>query len=169
MSLSSDLRNIQNSESYNKVDHVHEIFGELISDCIDEIRVLQVISKIACKSIDGPQNFDELILPRGVSLEFGKNIGRKYGINISEGGSGTIYISWNRSLDEEEVEQLCNRLHEAGHKGLIYEEFDRLKALFPERKLELCFTTHQDAERKARLLDKKAYPVFKGAIYLLSR
>ena len=169
MSLSSDLREIQNSESSSKVHDVHRLFGSLVADCVREIMVLEAIGQVVCESISSPRNFDELVLPKGVSLEFAKIVGRKYGIRISEGGSGTIYISWNRSLDEEEIEKLCARLHEAGHEGLIYEEFDRLKALFPERKLQLLFTTRQDAERTARILGKKAYPVFKGAIYLLSR
>lgn len=169
MNLSYKIRKIQNSESESKVRDVQSIFDNLISNCIKEICLLRTISKVVSSNVEGIQNFDDFALPKGISYEDAQVIGARYGLKIIQGGSGTIYLSWSRSLEESEEESLCKRLYEAGHNGIIDVEFNRLKNLFPEKKLELLFTSGVNAERKAKMLEKRAYPIYEDTIYLLCK
>ena len=168
MNISNKIRKIQNSESQNKVREVQEIFGELISDCVEEITLLHIISKVVQDNINGVQNFDDFVLPKEVSYEKARAIGLKYGIRITQGGSGTIYLSWSRTLNEADAESICQTLYEAGHNGLLYEEFERLNSYFPEKHMELLFKSRKEAERLGLLHGKYTYPVFEDAVYLLS-
>jgi len=171
MSLSYDIRKIQQSTSTKKIKEVQETFREVILDCasLKETAILRTICKIIQNNINGCLSVDDFSMPEGISFEEARFIAGKYGLRVTQGGSGAIYLSWSPSLDDLDAQSMCNRLHEAGRQGIIYEEFDRLNRYFPEKKLELLFKSRRDSEHIAIVQGKYAYPVFEDAVYLLSR
>ena len=162
------IRRIQ-YESPNKIEETKALFSELIQRSAETAEILQAVQDTVCDNICTNSNLVPMVLPAGFTPEEANKLTYRFGLYISQGESGTIYLSWSRQMFDADIEHWCEMLHEAGHQGTIDDEFRRLSRYHPENKLQLIFTScEQDANRIAEALGENAYCVFKDAVYLLS-
>ena len=164
------IREIQKSDlgPFDKVLEVKKVFAPLFQKQPENAEILHAVENTVCDNIGNFSNLVPMALPYGYAADEANLITYKLGFYIGQGGSGTVYLSWNSSMEERDIENMCTRLYDAGHEGLICEEFDRLNRLFPDNHLQLLFASGEDAKAIAEFMEKNAYTVFKDAIYLLS-
>ena len=165
------IRRIQQgtSDNQDKVKEVRDLFSVLIKKSADTALILQAVQNAVCDNITTNSNLVPMALPCGFDADEANLLTYNLGLYISKGESGTVYLSWSRQMFDTDIEHWCQMLHEAGHEGLLNEEFERLKRYNPENKLDLIFTSsEEDANKMAEVLGKNAYCVFKDAVYLLS-
>ena len=162
------IRRIQH-ESPNKIEETKALFSELIQKSAETAEILQAVQDTVCDNICTNSNLVPMLLPAGFTAEEANKLTSRFGLYISQGGSGTIYLSWSRQIFDADIERWCEMLHEAGHQGTIDEEFKRLERYHPENKLKLIFTScEQDVNKMAEILGENVYCVFQDAVYLLS-
>ena len=164
------IRRIQKSDldPDDKILEVKKIFAPLIRTQVANAELLHAVKNTVCDNIHTVSNMVPMALPSGYTADEANLITYKFGFYIGQGGSGTVYLSWNSTIEEREIESMCVRLHDAGHDGIIYEEFERLNRLFPDNHLQLIFASEEDAKLIAEFMSRNAYIIFKDAIYLLS-
>lgn len=174
MDFSAKIREIQHSQSFDKIRDVKELFNNLYQF---SSFFLQAAQKAVCDNIESSANIVPIDLS-GLDFDQAQQLANSLNFGLVQGGSGTTYLSWSKKLfsdkdekhedDHDFFAKISERLHDSGRKGLLSEEFEILKKSYPERDFKLVFGTFSQAQKNGIDLQKKAYCIFEDAIYLLS-
>lgn len=171
MNISAIIRKIQRTDNLDKKSVVASVFDELQKMYPSKAEILQTVKEAVCDNIDGPANFVPFYISSDSDYELMNKFLAKFGLNLVKGESGSLYISWSKQLAEEnedELKRILHDLHDVDDHNLLYEVFKIFEIAYPEKQLQLVFGDEFKAKKNALYLNKQAYCIYDGAVYLLA-
>ena len=102
MNISAKIREIQLSESTQKIQDVKKLFNSIkhLNHDVQFFTFLQIVEQAVCDNINSIGNIVSIELPSSISLEQAQKHSRSLNLGLIKGGSGTLYLSWCRPLQE---------------------------------------------------------------------
>lgn len=170
MDLASKIREIQKSESENKIRMINEVFEGIELNDSEYASILQIVKKTICDNIGSNKSIVPIELPTDVdtsqAIWF---VFKEFNLFIINGTSGTTYLSWNQKfMNDNILTSIVNRLHHSGHVGVLSEELKKIQSEFPQFEIQILLTSDKYKAYELALTAKKNVAcVFEDAVYIL--
>ena len=142
MDFAVKIREIQHSDSSDKLRDAKELFmfAELF---------LQSAKKAVCDNIELVGNIVPIDMPTGKDFSQAQKFAHSFNLGLVKGESGMVYLSWSTSIFDLESASnaeenkffngIIKRLYDAGHQGVLAEEFKKLQSSYPQKDFKLVF------------------------------